>query len=133
MYLPNTGDIIQALDAKTGDLIWDYQRALRGEIGGTNRNIAIYGTTIIDTSMDNAVYALDAQTGKLAWETQILDPDETRERQFGSDHRQRQSHFRATVPARRTERRMHHYRARRQNRQGTLANQHDSAARRTGR
>ena len=74
LYLPNTGDNIQALDAQTGDLIWDYQRPLRGTNRGTNRNIAIYGTTIIDTSMDNAVYALDAQTGKLAWETQILDP-----------------------------------------------------------
>ena len=73
LYLPNTGDNIQALDAQTGDLIWDYQRPLRGN-RGTNRNIAIYGTTIIDTSMDNAVYALDAQSGKLAWETQILDP-----------------------------------------------------------
>jgi alcohol dehydrogenase (cytochrome c) len=73
MYLPNTGDLIQALDAKTGDFIWDHQRPLRGN-RGTNRNIAIYGTNIIDTSMDNAVYALDAQTGKLAWETQILDP-----------------------------------------------------------
>jgi len=74
MYLPNTGDKIQAIDAQTGDLIWDYQRPLRNDRRGTNRNITIYGNTIIDTSMDNAVYAIDAQTGKLAWETQILDP-----------------------------------------------------------
>ena len=74
MYLPNTGDKIQAIDAQTGDLIWDYQRPLRNDRRGTNRNIAIYGNTIIDTSMDNSVYAIDAQNGKLAWETQILDP-----------------------------------------------------------
>jgi alcohol dehydrogenase (cytochrome c) len=74
MYLPNTGDNIQAIDARTGELIWNYQRQLRGTRRGTNRNVAIYGNTIIDTSMDNAVYAIDAQTGKLAWETQILDP-----------------------------------------------------------
>ncbi|HYR85894.1 MAG TPA: PQQ-binding-like beta-propeller repeat protein [Terriglobia bacterium] len=75
MYLPNSGDYIQALDAKTGDLIWDYQRKLLNEARrDRNRNIAIYGNLIIDTSMDNYVYALDAQTGKLAWETQILDP-----------------------------------------------------------
>ena len=74
MYLPNSGDYIQALDAGTGDLIWDYQRQLTGNARRTNRNIAIYGNTIIDTSADNAVYALDAQTGKLAWQTQILDP-----------------------------------------------------------
>jgi PQQ-dependent dehydrogenase (methanol/ethanol family) len=74
MYIPNTGDEIQALDAQNGDLIWDYQRTLQNNRRGTNRNIAIYGNTIIDTSQDNAVYALDAQTGKLAWQTQILDP-----------------------------------------------------------
>src|SRR5215813_11192842 len=58
MYLPNTGDNIQAIDAQTGDLIWDYQRDL-GANGrrGTNRNIAIYGNTIIDTSQDNTVFA----------------------------------------------------------------------------
>ena len=74
MYLPNTGDNIQAIDARTGELIWDYQRPMRNQRRGTNRNIAIYGSNIIDTSADNAVYAIDAQTGKLAWETQILDP-----------------------------------------------------------
>jgi PQQ-dependent dehydrogenase (methanol/ethanol family) len=74
MYLPNSGDIIQALDGKNGDLIWEYQRKLDGRNPDKNRNIAIYGNLIIDTSADNAVFALDAQSGKLAWETQILDP-----------------------------------------------------------
>src|SRR5262245_15813789 len=60
MYLPNSGDYIQAVDAKSGDLIWDYQRKLRdGARRGQNRNIAIWGNFIIDTSMDNAVFALD--------------------------------------------------------------------------
>jgi PQQ-dependent dehydrogenase (methanol/ethanol family) len=75
MYLPNSGDLIQAVDAKSGDIIWEYQRQLAANgRRGTNRNIAIYGNTIIDTSQDNAVFAVDAQTGKLAWQTQILDP-----------------------------------------------------------
>jgi alcohol dehydrogenase (cytochrome c) len=75
MYLPNSGDYIQAINGKNGDLIWDYQRKLAdGARRQQNRNIAIYGNFIIDTSIDNSVYALDAQTGKLAWDTQILDP-----------------------------------------------------------
>jgi alcohol dehydrogenase (cytochrome c) len=75
MYIPNSGDYIQAVDAKTGDLIWDYQRKLRDNARRSqNRNIAIWGNLIIDTSQDNAVYALDAQTGKIVWDTQILDP-----------------------------------------------------------
>jgi PQQ-dependent dehydrogenase (methanol/ethanol family) len=75
MYLSSAGDYIQALDAKTGDFIWDYQRPLKeGGRRDKSRNIAIYGNTIIDTSSDNMVYAVDAQSGKLTWETQILDP-----------------------------------------------------------
>jgi PQQ-dependent dehydrogenase (methanol/ethanol family) len=75
MYLPNSGDLIQALDAKTGDAIWEYQRQLAANgRRGTNRNLAIYGNNIIDTSQDNSVFAVDMQTGKLAWQTQILDP-----------------------------------------------------------
>src|SRR5947207_502011 len=43
MYLPNPGDLIQALDAKTGDMIWEYQRKLANAgRRTTNRNIAIY-------------------------------------------------------------------------------------------
>ncbi len=75
MYLPNSGDLIQAVDAESGDLIWQYQRELvEGQVPNKNRNIAIYGNTIIDTAQDNSVFALDAQTGDLVWETQILDP-----------------------------------------------------------
>jgi PQQ-dependent dehydrogenase (methanol/ethanol family) len=75
MYLPNPGDLIQALDAKTGDFIWEYKRKLAnpGRLS-TKRNIAIYGNTIIHTTSDNYVIGLDAQDGKLVWETQILDP-----------------------------------------------------------
>lgn len=76
MYIPNPGDYIQALDAKTGDLIWEYQRKLANpQRRATKRNIAIYGTNILHTTSDNALVALDAQTGKVSWETQILDAD----------------------------------------------------------
>ncbi len=75
MYAPGPADYIQAIDAKTGDLLWENRRKLpQGVRGGTNRNIAIWGTTIIDASADNQMYAIDAQTGKLVWETPVLDP-----------------------------------------------------------
>ena len=79
LYMPNPSDVIQAIDAVTGDLRWEYRRDLPDDVdeyvGGssTNRNIAIYGSYIIDTSGDDFVYALDAATGRLAWETEILD------------------------------------------------------------
>src|SRR5205085_6687568 len=44
MYIPNPGDYIVALDAKTGDLVWDYKRKLANPRLTTKRNIAIYGT-----------------------------------------------------------------------------------------
>jgi alcohol dehydrogenase (cytochrome c) len=75
MYIPNPGDLIMAMDAKTGDLKWEYKRKYpEGVNGGTNRNMAIWGTTIIDAGSDNSIYAVDARTGNLAWETQVLDP-----------------------------------------------------------
>ena len=81
LYMPNPRDVIQAIDAVTGDLIWEYRRDrpddladyMIGSLIDTNRNLAIYGTLIIDTSADDYVFALDAETGELVWETQILD------------------------------------------------------------
>ena len=81
MYMPNPRDVIQAIDAATGDLIWEYRRDrpddlaeyMIGSLIDTNRNLAIYGNLIIDTSADEYVFALDAVTGEMVWETQILD------------------------------------------------------------
>ena len=80
LYMPNPNDIIQAINAVTGDLVWEYQRPIPADIneymGGlisVNRNIAIYGNTIIDTANDDYIFALNAETGALAWETQIFD------------------------------------------------------------
>ncbi len=81
MYMPNPSDVIQALDAATGDLIWEHRREVPDDVADymiaslveINRNIAIHGNLIIDTSVDDHVFALDATTGELVWETQILD------------------------------------------------------------
>jgi alcohol dehydrogenase (cytochrome c) len=79
MFLPNPVDLIQALDAATGDPIWEYKRKLpddlRRFVGSPdiNRNVAIWGKSLIDLSADDFVYALDTQTGALQWETRILD------------------------------------------------------------
>ena len=86
LYFPNPNDILQAIDAVTGDLKWEYHREIPDDapevLGGArlvsvNRNIAIYGRTIIDTGNDGYVYAVDAVSGELAWETEIFDYDTT--------------------------------------------------------
>ncbi|HUQ51151.1 MAG TPA: PQQ-binding-like beta-propeller repeat protein [Gammaproteobacteria bacterium] len=72
MYVPNRGDYIQAFDAATGTLRWEYHRQLpEGVNGGTNRSLAIYGTNLIDAGSDNQIYAVDARTGTLVWETPV--------------------------------------------------------------
>lgn len=79
MYFPNPLDIVEALDAATGDLKWQYRRRLPEDLGkffpvpAINRNLAIYGHLLIDTSADDFVFALDAADGTLAWETKILE------------------------------------------------------------
>ena len=81
LYMPNPSDVIQAIDAVTGDLIWEYRRSLPDDacdrilpgVCTTNRNLAIYENLIIDTSVDEFIFALDARTGELVWETEVLD------------------------------------------------------------
>ena len=79
LYMPNPRDVIQAIDAVTGDLLWEHRREIPDDVedylfgSATNRNIAIHGNLIIDTSADDHVFALDATTGEPVWETLILD------------------------------------------------------------
>ncbi|MGE0866352.1 MAG: pyrroloquinoline quinone-dependent dehydrogenase [Vicinamibacterales bacterium] len=79
LFFPNPLDVIQAIDAQTGDILWQYRRQLPDDLQKyfptptTNRNLAIYDNLILDTSADNFAFALNAQTGQLVWETKILD------------------------------------------------------------
>ena len=79
MYLTNPGNIIQALDAATGDVIWQYIRTFPEGISASSffnqlRNIAIYEDKVFLATKDAALVALDARTGAVAWEHQIADP-----------------------------------------------------------
>jgi alcohol dehydrogenase (cytochrome c) len=71
IYLINTGNVIQALDGKTGDLIWEHWTgpANRQDM----RSIAIYNDKIIQATTDARLVALDARTGEKVWETVVAD------------------------------------------------------------
>ncbi|HCE01760.1 MAG TPA: hypothetical protein DEQ98_00855, partial [Acidobacteria bacterium] len=81
LYMPNPRDVVQAIDATTGDLLWEHRRERPDDLADhlsrsqmdANRNLTIYGATIIDTSTDGHVFALDAATGEQLWDTEILD------------------------------------------------------------
>ena len=75
MYLGNTANMMQALDAATGDLIWENQvgpNSIRGF--GAVRNTAIYGNHVFMATNDSRLVAFDARTGKVAWDVAINDP-----------------------------------------------------------
>jgi alcohol dehydrogenase (cytochrome c) len=75
MYLGNPGDVIQAIDAASGDLMWQYRHPLpettdmRNQLGQRKRTVALYGDNVYTVTWDNHVLALDARTGAKAWET----------------------------------------------------------------
>ena len=74
MYLANPNNVLQALDAKTGDIIWQYRRVFpEGPRSNLMRTIALYQDKIFMTTADVAIIAVDARTGALVWETSKAD------------------------------------------------------------
>jgi alcohol dehydrogenase (cytochrome c) len=76
IYLTNTDNMVQALDARTGDLIWENRlRPPRIPSGGTGamRNMAIYQDKIFAATTDAHVFALDARTGQTVWDAMVGD------------------------------------------------------------
>jgi len=79
MFLANVEDIVQALDATTGDLLWEYRRDLPENIANVTgnryryRNVSIYDDKIFLATNDAFLVALDARTGEVVWETQRAD------------------------------------------------------------
>ncbi len=73
IYIAGTSNWIQAIDGKTGELIWENQIGPTVGLGGTlaMRNLAIYGDRIYAATTDARMVALDARTGKQIWVTQI--------------------------------------------------------------
>ena len=77
MFLAGSMDVIYALNAANGDLIWQYTRELpEGAGGGTSgakRNLALFGDKVFSATSDAHVIALDAKTGQVVWDTEIGD------------------------------------------------------------
>ena len=79
MFLTHPGNVIQALDAATGSLIWEYAYPHPPEsktLGGPTRSIALYKDRVFVATYDAALIALDARTGKLLWRTTKADYSE---------------------------------------------------------
>ncbi len=74
MYLANPGNVVQALDAATGTLLWEYRRPLPEALRDANsRNLAIHGDKLFMGTRDAFILALDSRTGDVVWETRMAD------------------------------------------------------------
>jgi alcohol dehydrogenase (cytochrome c) len=66
---------VVALDAKTGEVIWKYERPipvdLAIEVGKVNRGLAILDNSLFFGSLDGYLVAINANTGKVNWQTQV--------------------------------------------------------------
>jgi alcohol dehydrogenase (cytochrome c) len=72
IYLFNPGNIVQALDGRTGDLIWEHEVGPLQQIGmGSMRSIAIFEEKLIVSTTDAKIHALDARNGKIIWTTTV--------------------------------------------------------------
>lgn len=69
MYVVEPGAVVAALDATTGDLVWEYKRRVPANVASVARtkNLAIYQDLVFYTAPD-AVVGLDARTGERRWE-----------------------------------------------------------------
>lgn len=77
MFLPGPGGVVDALDAASGDLIWQYRHELPEGLrrsGSAVRGLSIYGNKVFLNTADARIVALDALTGKVVWNTQVADP-----------------------------------------------------------
>src|SRR5262249_14753912 len=74
LYLVNIQNIVQAIDARTGDLIWENHVGPNALIGqAAMRNMAIYQDKVFVATTDARLVALDARTGAKIWDTMIAD------------------------------------------------------------
>ena len=80
LYIAHPGyDHIEALDATTGDRVWDYRRDLPSDIrehaqfGSRTRHLALYDRYVYHLTADAHIVALDAETGEVAFDVETAD------------------------------------------------------------
>ena len=79
LYVANHGQSVQALDAATGDFIWEYWRDAppRGDSLGSSpparrhHGLAIYENKVYLNAADAHITAIDARTGEEVWDTDV--------------------------------------------------------------
>ncbi|MDR2212564.1 MAG: PQQ-binding-like beta-propeller repeat protein [Pseudomonadales bacterium] len=71
MYITLPGSNVAALDATTGDTIWEYRRDYVNPGaggGGRSKTMSIFEDMVYFAAPDETIVALDARTGEVRWE-----------------------------------------------------------------
>jgi quinohemoprotein ethanol dehydrogenase len=81
MYTTTTWNILKALDAANGEVLWTYDPQLPRQwiryscCGPANRGAALWKGRVYFGTIDGRLIAVDAASGKLAWQVQTTDPN----------------------------------------------------------
>ena len=76
MYVTHPAGTLQALDAVSGDVVWDYTKQFetaKHNYPPRMRSMAIYGRNVYLATADAHIVALDARTGKVVWDHAVAD------------------------------------------------------------
>ena len=76
MFVTTPHNRVLALDARSGDLLWRYDRQLpedQFQMHPTNRGVALYADRVYLATADCYLVALDARTGEVVWEREVQD------------------------------------------------------------
>ena len=73
LYVANPGNVVQALDARTGDFVWEYRREMDERLRSTAqmRSLAVYQDLVILNTYDAHIVGLDVRTGEARWDTPV--------------------------------------------------------------
>jgi alcohol dehydrogenase (cytochrome c) len=77
MFVTMPPNRVEALDVKTGALVWAYDRHLPEHLslccGYGNRGLAVLGSTLFLGTLDAHLVALDIATGAVRWDAEVAD------------------------------------------------------------
>lgn len=81
MYVATGANDVLALDAKTGEKLWEYRPKIAEKLdtvccGWTTRGVAVGEGKVYVALLDARLVALDGKTGKVLWETEVADWEE---------------------------------------------------------
>ncbi len=75
IFLSNTSNTVQALDARSGELIWENRIGPEATVAYmATRSLALYHDNVYVATTDAKLYALDARTGQVVWHVDIAPP-----------------------------------------------------------